>query len=325
MQQMTHDAPVIPRTRMASGFGFALTSAVSFGLAGPLARGLMDNGWSAGATVTARIMLAAAVLVPAAVISLRGRWHLVRNNLGLIVGYGLAAVTLAQFAFFNSIRYLPVGMGLLIEYTAPVAVVVWMWLRHGHRPTWITAMGALLAGLGLILVLDVISGANFNPIGVAWALAAMLGAATYFVVSADEDNGLPPLVLAAGGLLFGGSALLLLGALGLVPMTWEYVDATYALGQVSWWLPIVGLGLVTAATSYVTGIAGVRRLGSRLASFVALTEVLAALAFAWLLLAELPRPIQFVGAAFILGGVVVVKLGERPPVHHVADEVPVGV
>ena len=67
---------------------------------------------------------------------------------------------------------------------------------------------------------------------------------------------------------------------------------------------------MTAAFSYVTGIAAGRRLGSRLASFVALGEVLAAVLWAWLLLDELPRGIQLAGGVLVLAGVVVVKLGE---------------
>jgi len=68
---------------------------------------------------------------------------------------------------------------------------------------------------------------------------------------------------------------------------------------------------VTAALAYVTGIAATRRLGSRLASFVALTEVLAALGFAWILLGQAPRPVQLLGGALVLLGVVIVKSGER--------------
>jgi drug/metabolite transporter (DMT)-like permease len=34
--------------------------------------------------------------------------------------------------------------------------------------------------------------------------------------------------------------------------------------------------------------------------------------FAWLLLGELPRPVQFAGGLLILVGVVIVRLGERP-------------
>jgi drug/metabolite transporter (DMT)-like permease len=80
---------------------------------------------------------------------------------------------------------------------------------------------------------------------------------------------------------------------------------------VAWWVPLVVLGVVTAALAYTAGIAASRRLGSRLASFVALTEVLAGVFFAWLLLDELPRPVQLLGGLLVVAGVVFVKLGER--------------
>ena len=69
-------------------------------------------------------------------------------------------------------------------------------------------------------------------------------------------------------------------------------------------------GLITAALAYTTGIRASRLLGSRLASFVALLEVVAAVVFAWILLGELPGAMQAAGGLLILAGVVGVKLGE---------------
>jgi drug/metabolite transporter (DMT)-like permease len=74
---------------------------------------------------------------------------------------------------------------------------------------------------------------------------------------------------------------------------------------------------VTAAVAYASGIAASRRLGSRLASFVALLEVVAGVVFAWLLLGELPHVPQLVGGLLVLAGVVVVKLGEPAPLAAV--------
>lgn len=297
-------------SRTGSGLGFAVLSAASFGLSGALARGLMDAGWSAGAAVTVRILLAAVALVPPAVVVLRGRWGLLRRNAAMILLYGALAVTGAQFCYFQAVSSMAVAVALLIEYTAPVVVVGWLWLRHGQRPGRRTLAGAVVAAVGLVLVLDVLSGASVSTAGVLWALGAMAGAATYFVVSADEGNGLPPLVLAAGGLVTGAALLLVLGAVGLVPMHASTSPVSYAGHRVAWWLPLLALGLVTAALSYTTGIAAGRRLGSRLASFVALMEVLAALVFAWLLLGQLPHTLQLVGGLVVLAGVVLVKLGE---------------
>jgi drug/metabolite transporter (DMT)-like permease len=179
----------------------------------------------------------------------------------------------------------------------------------------VTLVGAGLAALGLVLVLDLLSGADLSVAGVLWALGAMVGAASYFIISADETNGLPPLALAAGGLVVGALFLGLLGAVRLLPMDVADASTTYVGRSVDWWVPLAALGLVTAAVSYTTGIAAGRRLGSRLASFVALLEVLAGVGFAWLLLDELPRAVQLVGGLLILAGVVAVKLGERDVVR----------
>jgi drug/metabolite transporter (DMT)-like permease len=84
-------------------------------------------------------------------------------------------------------------------------------------------------------------------------------------------------------------------------------------------VPVLLLGVVTAAVAYVAGIAASRRLGSRLASFVALIEVVFGVFWAWVLLDELPHVIQLVGGVLILAGVVAVKLGERSVVVVGAD------
>lgn len=299
-----------PDKRLTSGLGLAVLSAASFGLSGPLARGLLDAGWSAAAAVAVRVLLAAVVLLPVAVRRLRGRWVTLRRNAGLVTAFGLLAVAGCQLAYFNAVARMDVGVALLIEYTAPVAVVLWLWLRRGQRPGRLTVLGAVLGAAGLVLVLDVLSGADADAVGIVWALAAMVGAASYFVLSAQDTDGLPAVVLAAGGLLVGGLALLVAGAVGVLPFA---VSATpVVLGGVAtpWWLPVLALGLVTAALAYVTGIAATRRLGSRLASFVALGEVLAALLFAWLLLGQSPSGVQMLGGALILVGVVVVRAGE---------------
>ncbi|WP_280299448.1 EamA family transporter [Nocardia neocaledoniensis] len=314
MATLTHDATA---RRMRTGLLFAVASAASFGLSGSLARGLMNAGWSAAAVVAVRVLLAAAVLLPLAIPQLRGRWNLLRENLPLVVAYGLIAVAGTQLAYFNAVAHMEVGVALLIEFAAPIAIVGWLWLRHQQRPGAATVAGALLGITGLLLVLDVLSGVSADPIGILWALGSMVGAATYFLLSA-EGGELPGTVLAAGGLLIGGVALLLAGAAGIVPLRATTETVVFDDFSTPWWVPILLIGIVTAAIAYVTGIAATRRLGSRLASFVALNEVLAALLFAWALLGEAPRPIQLLGGALILVGVVAVRLGEPEP-HALGD------
>ncbi|MEU4237396.1 DMT family transporter [Actinoplanes sp. NPDC026619] len=296
---------------VGGGIALAIVSATTFGLSGPLATGLLANDWSPGAIVLTRIAIAAVALAPFTVVALRGRWRLLRTQAMQILVYGVLAVAGAQFCYFSAVAVMDVGPALLIEYTAPAAVVAWLWITRGQRPSRLTVIGAALAAAGLVLVLDLISGTDLAWSGIAWAFAAMIGATAYFLISADDGSGLPPLALAGAGLTVGAAALGLLAVIGVLPMRANTAPAAYAFGDLPWWAPLVLLGVLTAAVAYATGIAAIRLLGSRVASFVALLEVVAAVLFAWLMVNQLPGVAQLAGGLLIIAGVVAVRLGDR--------------
>ena len=310
MATLTHDTRVVAVRRARMGLAFAVLAAASFGLSGGLAAGLLDAGWSPAALVLCRLAVGALALLVPALLALRGRWYLLRANAGFLLAFGLVACAGVQFAYFNAIDRLPVAIAILIEYVAPVAVVGWLWARHRQTPSRLTVTGAAVAIAGLLLVLDVFSVGSVDGLGVLWALGGMVGCAFFFVVSSSEDNGLPPIVLATGGLVVGSIALGLAGLVGLVDMSAGTADATYNDVAVPWWLPVLALGVVTAGVAYVSGILATRALGARLASFVALLEVLFSVVFAWLLLGQLSKEIQLLGGVLLLAGVIVVRAGE---------------
>src|SRR3954449_2868746 len=158
MGRMADDGPAGARMRV--GLALAVVSAASFALSGPLARGLIDSGWSPGAVVLARIAIAALALAPFAARALHGQWGLLRRNARLVLLYGAVPVAGTQFAYFSAVAAMDVGPALLIEDTAPAVIVAWLWLRHGERPRPLTLAGAGLAALGLVLVLDLLSGTD---------------------------------------------------------------------------------------------------------------------------------------------------------------------
>jgi drug/metabolite transporter (DMT)-like permease len=294
-----------------SGLVLAVVSAASFGLSGALARGLLNTGWTAGAVVLVRLGLGAIVVAPFAFADLRGRWHVVRENAGLVLLYGAVPVALAQFAYFSAVARMSVGPALLIEYTAPAAVVVWLWLRRGERPSAVTLAGAAVCLVGLVLVLDLLAGPSLNPIGVCWALVAMVGCATYFVLGSDGLDGVPAVGLAGCGLAAATVSLGAVGAVGVLPLRAAAVSPSYDGVHVAWWLPLLALGAITCGLAYCAGVAAIRRLGSRVASFVGLLEVVSGVVWAWLLLSQVPGALQLVGGLLLLTGIVVVRLGER--------------
>jgi drug/metabolite transporter (DMT)-like permease len=208
------------------------------------------------------------------------------------------------------VERLSVAVALLLEYLAPVLIVGYLWAR-GARPNRLTLAGVVLAVAGLLLVLDVFGGVRLSLVGVLWGLAAAGGLVGYFLLSAHEhEESLPPLVLAWAGLVVGAVVLGAAGLVRLLPMEASTADVTVGGALVAWWVPVAELAVVAAAFAYAAGIGAVRLLGATLSSFLMLTEVLFAVAFAWLLVGELPGLVQLAGGLLIVAGVVAVRLAE---------------
>jgi len=218
-------------------------------------------------------------------------------------------VALAQLCFFSAVQYLSVGVALLLEFLAPVLLIGWHWARSHTRPGWPVLAGAGLSIIGLALVLDLRGGLSLSPIGIAWGLGAALCLSVYFLLSEDEgtDGPIHPLLLTTAGTGIGAGVLLAASAAGILPLAADSGVTVLADMSVGWWLPVSLLILISAVLAYPSGIIAVRRLGSSVGSFVALTEVIFAVIFAFLLLGQRPGLIQLMGGALILTGIALVQ------------------
>ena len=291
------------------GLALALTSGATFGLSGSFGDALLDEGWSPLGVVLARITGAAVLLtVPLLVVVGRG-WRPRAGNARATAVYGIIAVAGTQLCFFNAVQYLDVGVALLLEFLAPVLLLGWTWWRTGNPPSALTSAGAFVAVAGLMLVLDIAGDASLHPAGIAWGLGAAVCVCVYFQASASTDSP-PPLVLTTAGMLVGALALVVIGALGILPMTFSTADATLAGATLPWWAIVALIAGISTAAAYVTGIMAIARLGSRIASFVGLSEVLFAVLGAWWLVSQTPSLQQLLGGILVVAGIAVIRYAE---------------
>jgi drug/metabolite transporter (DMT)-like permease len=298
------------------GLLLAVGSAFSFGSSGPFAKALMEAGWTPTAAVVARLAGGALVMAAFATI-VRPGW--IREALGhskTVILYGVIPIAGAQLFYYCAVSHLSVGVALLLEYTAPILVVAYVWATTRRRPTNLTLAGVALAIAGIMLVLDVFGDdVHINLIGVAWALGAAVCAACYFVMSANVSSagsdGVNPITLAAAGLVVGAAAVTLLGVVGIMPLTFTTNDTVIAGLTTSWAVPVVALGVVATAVAYTLGIMGISRLRPRFASLVGLSEVMFAVLAAWVLLGEAMTTIQAIGGVIVLAGLALARQGDR--------------
>ena len=295
------------RSSTTTGLIVALIAALTFGGSGAIIKPLFEAGWSPAAAVAARVLTGGIVLLPIALFALRGKWSAVWNNRWRILAMAGVGVAGTQLVYFAAIQRIPVGTGILIEYMAPLLLVAVAWAMTRKMPKVVVLVGSVVALVGLVLVVAPSGGASLDVLGVVFALAAMVGCAGYYVIAARPSNGLPTVVLACFGLVLGGLMLLAAGAIGIVPFTTTTVDVVMFGSDVAWWVPLVIVGVFSTAIAYYTSIAASEMLGSRLASFVGLLEVVAATFYAWLLLGEQLGIPQLIGGVLILAGIAFVR------------------
>lgn len=325
-------------TQFQFGLLFALGSAFFFSVSGPLAKSLMESGWSATAAVTARMACGATALAVFAAAVHPGWVREMRQHARVIAVYGLIPVAGAQLCYYNAVAHLSVGVAILLEYTAPILVIAWIWATTRIRPSGLTLIGVGLAITGITLVLNVFSdtsptASHVDPgstVGVVWALGAALSAAFYFMMSAkvttgnsasDGTSGAPglhPITLATGGLVTGAITVALIGIAGVLPLRFTMNDAVLAGATLPWFVPVILLGIIPTAVAYAFGIVGVSRLRPGFASLVGLSEVLFAVLASWLVLHESISGIQAFGGAVVLLGLTLARLGE--PDNRAATE-----
>lgn len=294
-----------PATR-ASGLLAGLLAAFAFGAGGPVAKPLLEAGWSPLAAVFARVAIGAIVLaVPVAVI-MRGRWLLLIQEWRLIVAFGATGVAGSQLLYFSAIERLPVAVAHLLMYTAPMLLVLLVWARTRHRPSTRVLLGCVAGLGGLMLVIDLTGVGTPDGLGVMFAMGGAVCTAAYFLICARPTR-LPPLALAGAGMAVAGLVLGVIVVTGMAPADAPAVTVELAGVAVAWFVPTLIIGTVAGGLAYAVGVLAISLLGSRLGSFIGLLEVLFAVLLAWLIVGEQPSASQLVGGAFIVAGVVLVR------------------
>jgi len=305
---------VAPRAVPARGYALYLVAAFLFALNGTVAKTVMANGVDVWRLSQLRTTGAFLVLLAFVAATNRKALRLQRGEVPLLVVYGVLGVAATQALYFLSITRLPISVSLLIEFTSPLVIALWFhfWLRHATRPAvW---LGLVMALVGLAIVAQVWEGLTLDPLGVAAALGAMLALVLYFL-SADAQVRGPFGRDAVSLTMWGMGAAALFWA--IVQPWWSYPWASLGggalvegTGATAWPVPllvgyVVLLGTVVPFSFVVLSM---QHLRASQASVVGMTEPIMATAMAWVLLGEVLSPAQLVGAAVVLGGILLAEL-----------------
>ena len=301
---VAHDA-----RRTALGYALLLTGTVFFALNGTVVKSILLSGVPATTLSETRAFGGFAILFVVVALTRPSALKIRRDEWRLLLAYGVIGVSMTQFLYFVAIERMPIGIALIIEFTAPIWVV--LWVRFGRRqPVRSTVwVGLLLAVIGLALVAQVWQGFTFDGLGVAAAFGAAFALALFFILGEHQRRGDHPrdgLSLTMWGM--GGATLF-----WLVVPPWSFESwATYAgtsaplagVGpQFPLWILTLWMVVMGTVVPFVLAMTALGYVTAAQASIIGMTEPLMASIIAWVVLAEVLTPVQLAGGAIVLLGV----------------------
>lgn len=285
-----------------AGLAIAFVSSWCFAFSGPMAKFLNQAGLAPLESVWLRMAGAGVLLLSVLVVARPKALRIPRGKLGFFALYALVAVAGVQSIYFIAITRLPVGIALLLEFTAPVMVVFWVRFVRKVRLPRSAFVGALTAFVGLGVVVEFWQGLRIDLLGLVLGLVAGACCAAYFLLSDSFGDEIDPLGLIAWGLV--GAAVLLVPFAQPWNLPWEVFGTSATLGGHT--LPVVGafLWMIVVATvlAYILGVTAVRRLSAAVGATVATLEVIAGAVIAWALVGETLGFFQVVGGLTVLTG-----------------------
>jgi drug/metabolite transporter (DMT)-like permease len=221
--------------------------------------------------------------------------------------YGIVGYAGVQFFYFVAILRMPVSVGLIIEFTAPIWIALWIrFVRKQHVPRsmW-TAV--FLAFSGLLLIAQVWKGLTFDGIGLIAAFLDAFALTAYFLLGEKWSKRAPTETLMLYG--FGISMLFWWITLPL----WTYPTEIFTQeidlrGQASGtlasgWMLILFVIIVGTIIPYTANLIGISKTSASSASVIGMLEPVLAGVFAWIWLSETFNAIQLVGAAAVITGI----------------------
>ena len=293
--------------RTTLGYAMVATAAALFALNGSVSKVVLDSGLSSLELAQIRSTGAALGLLAFLLAFSPTRLRVSRRELLFLVAFGVVGVALVQWLYFVAIHNLPVGVALLIEFTAPLFVALFarfVYEEPIRRRIWVAL---ILCTTGLAVIVEVWAGVAFSTLGVGAALAGAFALTAYLLMAERERRQRDAMSLSFYGFLFAALFWGLVQPLWRFP--WSVLDDQVSLqGNLAdhaapVWL-LVGFVIVVGTMitfSLLTG--ALRHISATRASIVATLEPVIATAVAWLWLEETFGTAQLVGGAVVLAGI----------------------
>ena len=233
-----------------------------------------------------------------------GRLRLPASDTWRLFLLGIFGVAASNYFYYLAIQRTNVAVAIVLQYTAPVWVLLYMVMRGLERATAQRVMAVALALAGIVLVIGMVGsgGVRLDTLGVAAAMLAAFAFAFYNVgghsLLARYDRWMVLLFVTLSASLFWL----------VVNPPWKIAAAHYSAVE---WTFLLIFSLLSVLGPFSLYFAGLQHLEPTRAIVVSCLEPVFSIVIAAIVLGEAIRPVQMMGIVLVLAATLVVQLPDR--------------
>jgi drug/metabolite transporter (DMT)-like permease len=293
--------------RSYKGEVLLVVGAIAFAFNGIVSKIVMQAGLSEWRMVQVRTGGAFLFLITYVLLTNAKSLRVTKKELPLLITYSLFGFAIVQFGYFIAISRMHVSMALIIEFTAPIWIVLWIkYVRKSFVPKdmW-TAIS--LAFIGMLLLAQVWKGMTLDTVGVIAAFFDAFALATYFILGERLAHSRPTATLNALG--FGIASAIWAIAFPLWSFPTGIFTQTINLNgllenyNAPGWVLLLWVVLMGTVLPYVLVLSGIKLLSASTSSVIGMLEPVFAGIFAWIWIGESWNVIQLIGGAIVIMGI----------------------
>lgn len=233
------------------------------------------------------------------------------REVAVVVGFGVTGVALVQYLYFVAIDRLPVGIALLLEFTAPILVAGFARVVYREPVRSRMWLGMALSLGGLALVAEVWDGLALDTVGVLAGFGAAVSLACYFLLGEHSVTDESPLHVLTKAFVV---AAIFWNVIQPVSNLWRTdLAASRQLGgalnslQAPLWMLLAWMVLLGTVAPFLAELSALRHLSATEVTLIGMVEPVGASVLGWLWFSEALSFVQVSGVGLVLAGIVLAQ------------------
>lgn len=292
------------------GWVLILASSLLFGLNASTTKTLVNYGLNPTFLVPFRSTTAALLALVVVLLTNPKSLRVSIRQLAMLALFGVVGLAMMQWTYTNAVSRLPVGISLLIEYTAAIWVPLVNWALYKRKPKRGLWLGVAIAISGLLAVSSFWN-AKLDALGLVFAFLSAVFVTIYFLLAEHTQSNRDLWSTMFYSMAFSALFWWIVSPpqLSEIPSMFSVVNLTHnlAFASVPLWVMLLWLGVMGTFVPMVFNYAAIRNLDTNAIGVGSLAEVVFAFAFGLLWLGESVTGIQLVGSLLVLIGIFVAQ------------------